>query len=181
MELLTKVALVVLGTFLAFIAAWFWKHRDRITKHEDDLSSAGRAENRELAKDLATAGRQTADRLESDRKERSHILEDDQRQIVKRIEALELAVVEIKTPVDLLWAVVQAKLVKDLTHPSPQFHEMDYLMRDYKAQILDEKGKDRLAMLIDARIISTDPEVTEEEKISALLMKDVLEIGRLKF
>jgi|GEM_PF-6995837 len=179
-EVLKTIGLLVLGSILSFAAVWFWKRRDRIWKAADDLAAASRAENKELAKDLADVGRATAKDLELVRQHRSDALELDQKALVKRIEALEIAMTEIKTPVELLWAVVQAKLIKDLTHPSPQFHEMDQLMRELKTLEITEQGRARLAFLMDERIVSGDPQVGEEEKVSARLMKDVLAIESMR-
>jgi|ERR1700738_2909797 len=87
--------------------------------------------------------------------------------MAKRIDEMELKV----SPV---WASLQSKIIKDLMHPSPQFHEMDVLMHRLESLTITTDERGRLDVLLEERILSTDPEVTPEEKASARLMKGVM-------
>lgn len=185
-ETLSKVLLLALGVGLAFVATWFWKRKDRKVQTEDAATNADMQERKELAAELATMRRETALKLEADRREAAARLEVEHKQLVTRFEQRDKALDErlsvidsqmqmLMTQVSPLWAAVQSKIAKDLTHPSPQFAEMDELLKDLESLQLTPGGKDRLLTLLEERIHSTDPEVTDAEKESARLLEGVME------
>lgn len=73
------------------------------------------------------------------------------------------------------WAVVQSKIAADLTHPSPQFAEMDKLLKKLEALDITDAERNRLNQLLSDRIQTNDPEVSEAEKKSAKIMIEVME------
>ena len=167
MELFKSILMPLLSAGLAFFAARYFWNRTRTVKTEDDKESANRHENRELAKDLATLTRDTADRLLQDQKERTSA-------ILARLDAVEHMVTELQTKVSPLWAAVQSRIITDLTHPHPQFAEMDDLLTKLDALELTAKESARLNVLLEKRITSNDPAVSDEEKESAKLMRGVM-------
>jgi hypothetical protein len=185
-DLTGKLLLLGVGGAIAFLATWFWKSKDRKVQTEDAATSADMQERKELAAELATMRRETALKLEADRREAAARLEVEHKQLVTRFETRDkilddrLTVIDsqmamLMTQVSPLWAAVQSKIAKDLTHPSPQFEEMDALLRDLEALKLSTEGKERLLVLLEERIHSVDPEVTEAEKESARLLEGVME------
>lgn len=78
------------------------------------------------------------------------------------------------TQVSPLWAALQTKVAKDLTHPSEQFHEMDELLRRLEALTITDVERERLRVLLLERSTSQDPEVSEEERESAKLMIGIM-------
>lgn len=91
-----------------------------------------------------------------------------------RIADLEQQMAVVSTQVSPLWAAVQSKIARDLTHPHPQFKEMDELLRQLEALKITDAGRVRLGLLLEQRIISTDPAITDEERESAKIMKVVM-------
>ena len=185
-ELFKALPILVLGATLAFVTTWWWKRKDRKVQTEDAATSADMLERKELAAELATMRRETALKLEADRREAAARLEVEHRQLVTRFETRDkvlddrLTVIDsqmqmLMTQVSPLWAAVQSKIAKDLTHPSPQFAEMDQLLKDLESLKLTPGGKERLLVLLEERIHSSDPEVSEEEKKSASLLEGVME------
>lgn len=79
------------------------------------------------------------------------------------------------TQVSPLWAAVQSKIAKDLTHPSAQFQEMDELLRQLEALTITDDGRTRLHDLLRERSTTQDPEVNDEERASAKLMIGIME------
>lgn len=163
------------GAILTFLATWFWKHRDKVTKTQEERDKETKDANKLLANELAAQGKEAAQKLEDARKVRSEVLEAEHKLLVERIELLERTIVEVTTQVKPLWAAVQAKIARDLTHPSPQFQEMDDLLKKLNLLDITDEERVRLGVLLDERIVSTDPEVSEDEKDSARLMKGVME------
>jgi hypothetical protein len=178
MELLNSAILLLVGAVLAFLGNWFWKHRERVVKKEDEQGTASRQESRELAQKLEQLTLATAKELELDRQERSARLQEQHEELVQRIDLFEKTIIEqlavLATKISPLWAAVQEKIARDLTHPSPQFQEMDQLLHELNTLDITDEGRERLATLLDERIISTDPEVSEAERKSARLMKGVM-------
>lgn len=174
---MTRDAIIgaLIGAVLTFLGVWFWRHRDRIVKQEDAANNDSRAERADLARTI-----------ETDRRDRAGHLEDEQKDFVIRINLLDKTLTgeiahlreqlaSLETQVSPLWAAVQAKIIRDLTHPSPQFQEMDELMRRLAALKITEAERVRLSSLLEERIISNDPEVSDDEKESARLMKVIME------
>lgn len=93
----------------------------------------------------------------------------------ERLASIENKLAELGVQVSPLWAAVQSKIAKDLTHPHAQFKEMDRLLRDLENLTISHEGRRRLGVLLEERIISQDPLVSDDEKMSARLMKDVME------
>lgn len=185
-DLFGKLLILVLGGALAFAATWFWKRKDRKVQTEDAAENAGIQERKDLAAQLETMRRETALKLEADRREAAARLEVEHKQLVTKFDTLDKMLAErltvidsqmamLMTQVSPLWAAVQSKIAKDLTHPHAQFQEMDELLRDLEAMKLSTAGKARLLVLLEERIHSTDPLVTEQEKESARLLEGVME------
>lgn len=98
-----------------------------------------------------------------------------------RMAASDLAITTLQTQVEVLSAqvkpvltVVWDRITKDLIHPEPQFAEMDALMHDLESLSLTEAGHARLLVLLKARITSTDPAVSDDEKESAQVVEIVM-------
>lgn len=98
----------------------------------------------------------------------------DHDELVAKVEELQKELLVLKTQVSPLWAVVQSTIVRELTHPSPQFHEMDELMHKLEALTIEPGERFRLMVMLDERITSNDPEVTDSEKDSAQILKLVM-------
>jgi hypothetical protein len=79
------------------------------------------------------------------------------------------------TQVSPLWAAVQSKIAKDLTHPHKQFKEMDGLLEKLEALSITDEERVRLRDLLKERATSQDAEVNDEERASAKLMIGVME------
>lgn len=94
---------------------------------------------------------------------------------VARIGALESRVEMLNMQLSPFWAAVQTKIAADLTHPSPQFAEMDSLLRSLQNLTIGSAERDRLEVLLHQRAVTDDPEVSEDEKKSARLMIGVME------
>lgn len=92
----------------------------------------------------------------------------------ERLGKIEAQLAALGVQVSPLWAAVQSKMVKDLTHPSPQFQEMDELLRQLEALTINDVDRDRLEVLLTERMTSTDPEVSDDERESAKLMVGVM-------
>jgi hypothetical protein len=180
----------LLGAVLMFVATWFWKRRARVDKkrdqQEEEAHGDARQERRETAAALESLRADTARSVEAARKERSDLLETQHQDLVRRIElrdkefADRLAILTtnlatLSTKVGLFWTTVQARIANDLHHPHTQFAEMDHLLAKLVAGFLDDSERARLEVLIDERIISTDPEVSESERNSAKMMIDVMD------
>lgn len=95
--------------------------------------------------------------------------------LTERLFKMDAQLAVLGTQVSPLWAAVQSKIAKDLTHPSVQFHEMDELLRRLEALTITPKERQRLHDLLIERTTSVDPEVSEAEKESAKLMIGVMD------
>lgn len=93
----------------------------------------------------------------------------------KRIVELESKLSVLGVQISPLWAAVQSKIAKDLTHPSPQFHEMDELLRRLEALTITDSERERLHTLLIERTESTDAEVSDAERKSAALMIGIMD------
>lgn len=95
---------------------------------------------------------------------------------IAALAALELRMAVVETKGNAVWAGVQAKIIEDLTHPHPQFEEMDGLLKKLDVPTtLTLPEKDRLLDLLEERIVSKDPAVSEDELASARLLRGVME------
>jgi hypothetical protein len=92
----------------------------------------------------------------------------------ERLGKIEGQIAVLGVQVSPLWAAVQSKIAKDLTHPSPQFQEMDELLRQLEALTIGDEDRERLEVLLVERMSSTDPEVSDDERASAKLMIGVM-------
>lgn len=73
-----------------------------------------------------------------------------------------------------IWAALQAKIIKDMTHPHEQFKEMDVLLEKLQADDVTHSERVRIVELTEERIVSTDPLVSHDEKESAKLLEVVM-------
>lgn len=96
--------------------------------------------------------------------------------LADRLGKIEAQLGILGTQVSPLWAAVQSKIVKDLTHPSVQFHEMDELLRRLDALTITDLERARLDYLLKERRVSTDPEVTAIERKKANVMIDIMDL-----
>ena len=94
--------------------------------------------------------------------------------LLVRLEALERQLLVMSTQLSPMWAGVQARISADLTHPHPQFAEMDELLRKLEALTITEADRRRLRELLVERAASNDPAVSQEERESAQLMIGVM-------
>lgn len=91
-----------------------------------------------------------------------------------RVAVLEQEVAILKTQMSPLWSSVQSQIARDLTHPHPQFAEMDELLQRLENLTITDAERVRLGLLLEERILSTDPEISEDERASAKLLKGVM-------
>lgn len=191
---LVSIGVVIIAAFISYAFSQLNKRQDR-TLSKDDAQDTQQERTR-LAEALAQKERETAKEVERVRDDAARVLEDIRKE---RSAASEAALVEIKALIAELdrrhtdemaeirtsiavieikqapfWGVVQNKIIHDLTHPSPQFHEMDELMRGLSDGTITAEGRKRLSYLLDQRIVSADPEVSESERGSAKLMRGVM-------
>jgi len=94
--------------------------------------------------------------------------------ILTRLGDLDRQLAVVSTQVSPLWAAVQSKIAKDLTHPHPQFKQMDALLRKLEAMTITPDERTLLGELLEERIVSDDPAVNEDERDSATIMKIVM-------
>ncbi len=87
---------------------------------------------------------------------------------------MELKIAVLGTQMMPLWSAVQSQIAKDLTHPHPQFRVMDSLLRKLESLTITHDERRQLSVLLDERIVSTDPAVSDAERESAKLMKGVM-------
>lgn len=176
---------VLLTAIIVFIATWFWRSRDRRIikrdKKKDRKGVASREENLELAHTVEALRDKTAESVEEVRIQRSQVLEVGHDALVQEIKELRLELQKIKeeqivinTKMLPMWAAVQARLIKDLTHPHPQFKSMDKLLQKLGNLEITESERIKLDMLLDERMVSDDPEISSDEKDSASIMKAVM-------
>ena len=84
-----------------------------------------------------------------------------------RIRELETNQARIETQVQPLWAVVQQKMVKDLTHPSAEFHEADELLAKLQSGEIDDDERVLLLKLMENRVVDPNPKVGLLERETA--------------
>lgn len=87
--------------------------------------------------------------------------------LYSRVRRLEEDAVKIATQIQPFWAVVQEKMVKDLTHPSAEFHEADELLARLKENALNTKERELLLRLMEQRVIDPNPKVGLSERETA--------------
>lgn len=87
--------------------------------------------------------------------------------LFSRVRKLEADAVKIATQVQPFWAVVQEKMVKDLTHPSKEFHEADGLLAKLKDNDISDNERAKLLELMEHRVIDPNPKVGLSERETA--------------
>lgn len=176
----------ILTAILAFTAAWFWRRKDRKIgkkdKKKDRKNVASREESQALAKTVEKLKYDTAQSVEDTRVKRAEAVEAGHDALIQEIKELHVELqtlkehyIEIKAQVVPMWTAVQARLIKDLTHPHPQFKKPDALLAKLLNLEITESERDQLNVMMDERIVSDDPEVSDDEKSSARILKDVMQ------
>lgn len=84
-----------------------------------------------------------------------------------RVRKLEGQILVMATQVQPFWAVVQEKMVKDLTHPAKEFHEADALLAKLKDKEIDAEERARLLELMEHRVIDPNPKIALSERETA--------------
>ena len=165
---------IIATAIVTYILTAFIKRRERGVvkedKKEDTINEESKAERSRLARTLELLKEETARVLETDRKDRADILHTEQKDLTERIRLIENILIELKTQIKPIWAAVQSSIVKDLTHPNPRFEEPDGLLEEFDSDDISIKGLDRLLILMEERMISTDSEVSSSEKKSAKIL-----------
>lgn len=87
--------------------------------------------------------------------------------LFSRVRKLEADAVRMATQVQPFWAVVQEKMVKDLTHPSKEFHEADGLLAKLKDNEITEDERATLLELMEHRVVDPNPKVGLSERETA--------------
>lgn len=87
--------------------------------------------------------------------------------LFSRVRKLEADAVKIATQVQPFWAVVQEKMVKDLTHPSKEFHEADALLAKLKENEIRADERALLLELMEQRVTDPNPKVGLSERETA--------------
>lgn len=108
------------------------------------------------------------------KRERKAMLLQKDTELRLKLEGMEKQILTLTTQLSPFWAAVQSKIARDLLHPSVQFTEMDVLLHKLERFDISVSERNRLHTLIKQRIVSSDPEVTEEEKKSAEIMEVVM-------
>lgn len=91
-----------------------------------------------------------------------------------RLRRMEARVAEMN-PARPFWATLQTKLAADLLHPSPQFQEMDDLIKALENLTITDEQRVRLRDLLIERTTSSDPEVSTSEQSSAKIMLEAMD------
>jgi hypothetical protein len=84
-----------------------------------------------------------------------------------RVRKLEDSAAKTETKIEPFWAVVQAKMAKDLTHPSAEFHIADDLLAKLVDETLTPAERTQLLELMEARMVDPNPKVGAAERETA--------------
>ena len=93
----------------------------------------------------------------------------------ERVDKLSEDMTLIKMQFSPFWKTVESRIIADLTHPSPQFVEMDELLKKLELLTITEDERARLAVMLRERMHTSDPEVTPEERASAAVLLVVMD------
>jgi hypothetical protein len=93
-----------------------------------------------------------------------------------RFRKVEEEIITIKTQVSPLWARVQAQISNDLHHPHPRYKEMDRLLEKLESLEIVPAERARLRQLLLERSKDMHPDITDEQRRSALIMIPVMEM-----
>lgn len=91
------------------------------------------------------------------------------------IHLMQTQIAVLTTQMSPLWSSVQSKIIAELHHPSKQFKEMDILMEQLEQLKITSDGTKRLKVLLLERSVDTSPEVSAEERASAILLLSVMD------
>lgn len=141
--LLNSIGVVILGSFLSFVAARYWFQRNQAV-----------AEAKRLAEEVSQAKR---------------IADDERRKTNDRVAELELQLSAVKQTVLPISAAFQAILIKELTH----YHtpRMDELMKRLGPPVtLNEAEQKELAELLQQRTQDMDGRISDSERDAATML-----------
>lgn len=91
-----------------------------------------------------------------------------------RLRKIEQEQAKLGMQVEPLWSVVQAKMVKDLTHPHVEFHEADDLLAKLDDGTIEPAERARLLQLMEERVTDPNPKIGLEERSTAGAMAFVM-------
>ena len=94
--------------------------------------------------------------------------------ITDRLLKLEIDMATVGTQISPLWAQVQAKIASELHHPNPNYAAMDRLLEKLEALTITGDERIALKLLLLKRSRDMSPEVSEDERKSAILMIQVM-------
>lgn len=92
-----------------------------------------------------------------------------------RIRALEDKFLELRTQVSPVWLAAQSKMIEELHHPNPKYAEMDGLLEKLDNNTLLPPERARLKVLALLRAVDFDPEITDLQRASALILGSVMD------
>ena len=92
----------------------------------------------------------------------------------ERVDKMESDLALLLSQFSPFWKSVESQIIKDLTHPSPQFKQMDDLLRKLEALTITPEERSRLIELLRERMVTSDPEVSPSERESAKIMITVM-------
>lgn len=92
-----------------------------------------------------------------------------------RIRHLETEMAKLNKPVELLWGVVQSKMIKELHHPHTEFHQADKLLVKLDEGTIAPHERAELLELMEQRIVDPNPQITLSERKTAGGMAFVME------
>lgn len=145
--LINSIAIVVLGSFLSFMAARYWFQRN-----------VALAEAKRLADEVTAAKK---------------VVDDERRRTDARVSELELQLSAVKQSVLPISAAFQAILIKELTH----YHtpRMDELMRQLGPPVtLTDAEQTELTALLQQRTIDMNGRISDSERDAAVMLPLVM-------
>lgn len=94
--------------------------------------------------------------------------------LYRRVRMLEAGAVKVATQVEPLWSMIQAKMARELTHPSREFHVADDLLVTLVEGDISETGRQRLLDLMEQRVTDPNPKIGVLERETAGAMAFVM-------
>jgi hypothetical protein len=139
-----KVGLLVVAAILTFASALYWGWRSEVKERDRK------------------------------REERETYFVDQLSGLAAQVYSLRSDVQALEKQIQPVWKGIQDVIVERLTHPSPQFEEMDRLLAELSAGTLTQERRTRLRQLVRERMVSDDPEVSAAERAVAGIAEQVM-------
>jgi hypothetical protein len=94
----------------------------------------------------------------------------------ERMGEFAISIKELQTQMSPFWAIVQAKISKDLHHPSVRYAEMDGLLEKLEALTITLDERERLKALLVERSTDRHEDITDDQRMKAGLMIPLMEL-----